>query len=175
MVHSKWALGFFLVPKDLSALRVRTNTFFRCFKYSTSDFYLYCVSFFLVTLAGDGKEQSEPESGLSRRGQPQTEHDVWVDSVWTLLWVQGCDCISFAPPDNSGDFYSPKYCVWSRSSSFSFSHLNSQFVFASAGCFPTSLGWNSCSVFQVMELDRSVWMTFKQWKTKYEHYTGEKL
>ncbi|XP_066049076.1 centromere protein R isoform X2 [Chamaea fasciata] len=27
---------------------------------------------------GDGNEQSDPESGLSRRGQPQTEHDVFL-------------------------------------------------------------------------------------------------
>ncbi|NXI25772.1 CENPR protein, partial [Zosterops hypoxanthus] len=28
--------------------------------------------------AEDGNEQSDPESGLSRRGQPQTEHDVFL-------------------------------------------------------------------------------------------------
>ncbi|NWR11579.1 CENPR protein, partial [Paradoxornis webbianus] len=28
--------------------------------------------------AQDGKEQSDPESGSSRRGQPQTEHDVFL-------------------------------------------------------------------------------------------------
>ncbi|NXM60757.1 CENPR protein, partial [Illadopsis cleaveri] len=28
--------------------------------------------------AEDEKEQSDPESGLSRRGQPQTEHDVFL-------------------------------------------------------------------------------------------------
>ncbi|NXP38920.1 CENPR protein, partial [Leiothrix lutea] len=27
---------------------------------------------------GDGSEQSDPESGLSRRGQPRTEHDVFL-------------------------------------------------------------------------------------------------
>ncbi|NXU65692.1 CENPR protein, partial [Horornis vulcanius] len=27
---------------------------------------------------GDGDEQSDPESGLSRRGQPQTEHDAFL-------------------------------------------------------------------------------------------------
>ncbi|NXU40339.1 CENPR protein, partial [Drymodes brunneopygia] len=27
---------------------------------------------------GDGNEQSDSESGLSRRGQPQTEHDVFL-------------------------------------------------------------------------------------------------
>ncbi|XP_066181620.1 centromere protein R [Sylvia atricapilla] len=27
---------------------------------------------------GDGNKQSDPKSGLSRRGQPQTEHDVFV-------------------------------------------------------------------------------------------------
>lgn len=89
---------------------------------------LYCVSSSLWPSEEMGTSRAIPRADYPGEGSlKQSTMCKWIQFS-SLLWVQGCSCISFSPPDNNCDIYSTKYYGWSCSSSFSLLCLNSQFV-----------------------------------------------